>query len=154
MEKQLERQKAEARLGKKLKFDKINWQKTIQRFNSYKPGNRVAILSTITEGLDKEHIYKPVGPETDPETDHIIIIVRGGVIIIIILHLGRKPRPVPGPDPVIMGVKDVLDKAINGKDTVFNRFSNSGVQHLIMDSPNSTIEIIANPAILKSVKSK
>ena len=154
MEKQLERKREVAKPGKKLEFGKMDWPKIIKSFNGYKPENRVAILSTITEGLGKEHIYKPVGPETDPESDHIIIIVRGGVIIIIIFHFGRNPRPVPGPDPVIMEVKDVLNNTIHGKDTVFNRFSNNGVQHLIMDSPKNRIEIIANPVILKNVSSK
>lgn len=154
MEKQLTPLKSEAKLGKKLEFDKIDWPKIIKNFNGYKPENRITILNTIAEGLDKGHIYKPVGPETDPESGHIIIIVRGGVIIIIIFHFGRRPRPVPGPDPVIMEVKDVLDRTIHGKDTVFNRFSNNGVQHLIMDSPKNRVEIIANPVILKNVSSK
>ena len=154
MKKQLTPRKSVAKLGKKLEFDKIDWQKTIKNFNSYNPENRITILNTIAEGLDKGHIYKPVGPETDPESGHIIIIVRGGVIIIIIFHLGRRPRPVPGPGPVIMEVKDILDKTISGGDTVFNRFSSNGVQHLMMDSPKNKIEIIANPVILKNVSSK
>lgn len=143
MEKQLKNQKGVAKLGKKLEFDKIDWQKTIKSFNSYKPENRIAILETIpAAGLD-DNVLKP-NPDWVP---HYPIIIRIGGIIIIIYG----PTPIPKYGPCFT---DMFDEVLHGKDTIFSRFSNKGVQHLVMDSPKNKIEIIADPVILKNVSSK
>lgn len=123
-----------------LKFDML---KFIKNFNHYSPKNRIDGLNVIADSVTEETILKP-SPIWDP---HYPIIIRVGGIIIIIF--GPTPKPKNGPC-----FTDILKEAINDKDTKFNRFSNSGVQHLIMDSPKNRVEIIANPVILKNVSSK
>lgn len=114
-----------------LKFDML---KFIKNFNRYSPKNRISRLNVIADSITEDTILKP-SPIWDP---HYPIIIRVGGIIIIIF--GPTPKPKNGPC-----FTDILKEAINHKDSKFNRFSNSGVQHLVVTSPNTKFEIVAAP---------
>ena len=144
MEKQLTPLKSEAKLGKKLEFDKIDWQKTIKNFNRYKPENRIGKLEIVAGGISDNTIMKP-NPDWTP---HYPIIIRVGGIIIIIV---RGPAPKPKYGPCFM---EMFKEAIYDKDAKFNRFSGKGIQHLVVTTPKTQIEILATPTLLKNVSSK
>lgn len=116
-----------------------DYGKFIQNFNRYKKENRLQVLTELSGSIKDTEVLKPTGPEVDTPP-YIIIVTHGGVIIII--WLGRKPRPLPGIGPKASElVKDIINKG-----TKFERFSTGGIQRLTVTSPIGKMEIQAIPS--------
>ena len=130
-----------AKLLKNVAFEKINWTSTIKNFKRLSKDNKFVALNTIGKELaaGKYEAIGKVNPEYVPKGPHIIVL--GGGIIIIVVG-GPIPKPFPGIGPY---VRDTYQATINAKDFKFDRFASNGIQHLMLTSSKSKIEILSMP---------
>lgn len=112
-------------------------QKFIQNFNRYKPENRIGKLEIIAGSISDDTLLKP----NSDWVPHYPIIIRVGGLIIIIVH-GPAPKPKYGPC-----FMDMFNEAIHDKKAKFNRFSQNGIQHLVVTTLKTRMEIVAVPTI-------
>ena len=111
----------------------IGGARFIQNFNRYSAKNRTAFLNALASKATEDKILKP-NPDWVPH--YPIVVEVGGVIIIIV----SGPKPRPKYTPCVIVLKEAFEKA-----TKFERYLKGGVQHLIVMSPDTKVEILAMP---------
>lgn len=126
-----------AKTLKKLDFEKINWAKTLKNFNRLKKENKFNYLNTIPAAIKNENILSVSKVDPDWPGWRPIIIIDHIVIVVV-----RGPKPIPGIGPY---VRQTFNDVLNAKDVKFNRFSQDGIQHMIVTSGKGQLEIMSVP---------